>query len=153
MMLNIEIPASAVASASSKALGAVAHRIRSTLSTVNDTQRLAAHLYSIAFETSPQRIWQAFLGRRHILVTTWARAGLYDVDFGLGSRIRYADGVVPCLDGCVLIVDSAPVGDVPPRSSKESRREWTENGVDVTIPLRSEDMRRLLGDGLLLPQV
>jgi hypothetical protein len=57
------------------------------------------------------------------------------------------------LDGCVLIVDSAPVGDVPPRSSKESRREWTENGVDVTIPLRSEDMRRLLGDGLLLPQV
>jgi hypothetical protein len=153
MMLNIEIPASAVASASSKALGAVAHRIRSTLSTVNDPQRLAAHLHSIAFETSPQRIWQAFLGRRHILVTTWARAGLYDVDFGLGSRIRYADGVVPCLDGCVLIVDSAPVGDVPPRSSKESRREWTENGVDVTIPLRSEDMRRLLGDGLLLPQV
>lgn len=153
MMLNIGMPASAVASTSGKALAAVAHRIRSTLSTVNDQQRLAAHLHSIAFETSPQRIWQAFLGRRHILVTTWARAGLYDVDFGLGSRIRYADGVVPCLDGCVLIVDSASVADtgVPPRNTES--REWTENGVDITVPLQAEDMRRLLGDVLLLPQV
>jgi hypothetical protein len=148
MMLNIEMPATEIASG--KALPSIAHRIRSTISTVNNPQRLASHLHSIAFEESPQRIWQAFLGRRHILVTTWARAGLYNVDFGLGSRIRYADGVVPCLDGCILIVDSAPVGDAAATGS--SRREWTENGVDVTIPLRAGDMRRLLGDGLLLPE-
>lgn len=89
-------------------------------------------------------------------MTTWARAGLYDVDFGLGSRVRYADGVVPRVDGCVLIVDSAP------RLLEEVRvdggrmdvgRGWTGNGVDVTIPLRREDMERLLGDPGLLPEV
>jgi hypothetical protein len=146
MMLNIEMPASHVASAQN--LGLVARRIRETLSTVNDPKRLAAHLHSIAFEASPQRIWQAFLGSRHILVTTWARAGLYDVDFGFGSRIRYADGVVPCLDGCVLIVDSAPTRSAPPPhpATRSTQREWTENGVDVTIPLRREDMYRLLED-------
>jgi hypothetical protein len=146
MMLDIATTASAVASG--QALGAIARRIRETLSTANTPQRLAAHLHSIAFEASPQRIWQAFLGRRHILVTTWARAGLYGVDFGFGSRIRYADGVVPCLDGCVLIMDSAPPGPEPLR---RSTGKWTENGVDVTVPLRAENMCRLLGDPLLLP--
>ena len=149
MMLNIEIPAKAVAS--DQALGALAYRIRETLSTANTPQRLAAHLHSIAFEASPQRIWQAFLGRRHILVTTWARAGLYDVDFGLGSRIRYADGIVPCLDGCVLIVDSAPAGHALPTRIKGSY-QWTENGVDVTVPLRAKEMKHLLADSLLLPK-
>jgi hypothetical protein len=147
MMLNIEMAASEVASG--KALGAIAHRIRETILTVNDPQRLGAHLHSIAFEKSPQRIWQAFLGRRHILVTTWARAGLYDIDFGFGSRVRYANGVVPCLDGCILIVDSAPVGPVLYGSTVS--QNWTENGVDVTIPLEGDDMRRLLRDAILLP--
>lgn len=149
MMLNIEMTASYVAS--NNALGSVARRIREMISTVNNPQQLAAHLHSVAFEKSPQRIWQAFLGRRHILVTTWARAGLYEVDFGLNSRIRYADGVIPCLDGCILIIDSAPLEPRLPTSA--AARGWTENGVDVTIPLRMEDMERLLRDSLLLPQV
>ncbi|KAF2640318.1 transferase family protein [Massarina eburnea CBS 473.64] len=149
LMLNIEMAASHVASG--RALGEVAHRIRETVSTVNDPQRLAAHLHSIAYEKSPQRIWQAFLGQRHILVTTWARAGIYDIDFGLGSRIRYADGVVPCLDGCILIVDGPPTE--PTSHSVKETRGWTENGVDITLPLRCEDMERLLRDPLLLPQV
>ena len=82
MMLNIEMAASHVASR--RALGPIAHRIRETVSTVNDSQRLAAHLHSIAYEKSPQRIWQGFLGQRHIMVTTWARAGIYDVEFRIG---------------------------------------------------------------------
>lgn len=149
MMLNIEMTASNVASG--KALGPVANRIRETLSTVNDPKRLATHLHSIAYEKSPQRIWQAFLGRRHILVTTWARSGVYGVDFGLGSRIRYADGVVPCLDGCILIVDGPPTEPTP--TLDPEARGWTEDGVDVTLPLRCEDMHRLLQDPLLLPQI
>ena len=72
------------------------------------------------------------------------------MDFGFGSRIRYADGVVPCLDGCVLIMDSASTG---PEPLERSTGKWTENGVDVTVPLRAEDMCRLLGDPLLLPRV
>jgi hypothetical protein len=85
------------------------------------------------------------------MVTTWARAGLYDVDFGLGSRIRYADGVVPCVDGCILISDAPPMEDSEP--SDAAAQGWTRNGVDVTLPLRCEDMERLLRDPLLLPKV
>jgi len=155
MMLNIKMSASDVATASDKALSSVAHRIRSTLSSINNPQPLSSHLHSIAFEESPQRIWQAFLGRRHILVTTWARAGLYDIDFGCGSRIRYTDGVVPCVDGCVLVVDSAP--SLPMDEETVDRvaaaRGWTGHGVDVTFPLHREDMDRLLRDPLLLPKV
>lgn len=146
IMMNIEMPAAQVAS--SQTLAKTAHRIRETISTVNKPERLAAHLHSIAFEKSPQRIWQGFLGQRHIMVTTWARAGLYDVDFGLGSQIRYADGVVPRVDGCILIVDGPPTG---PTHSSEAAQGWTNNGVDVTLPLRCEDMKRLLEDPLLLP--
>jgi hypothetical protein len=149
MMINIEISASDVASG--KSLGSIARRIRETVSTVNNPQRLAAHLHSIAYEKSPQRIWQGFLGQRHIMVTTWARAGIYDVDFGLGSRIRYADGVVPCVDGCILIANGPPID--PPSPSERVKRGWTENGVDITLPLRCEDMERLLRDPLLLPQI
>jgi hypothetical protein len=149
MMLNIEMAASHVAAEA--ALRTIAHRIRETIATVNNTQRLGAHLHSIAYEKSPQRIWQGFLGQRHIMVTTWARAGIYDIDFGLGSRIRYADGVVPCMDGCFLIVDGPPTHCGP--YSNTSRRAWTDNGVDLTLPLRSEDMKRLLQDPLLLPQM
>jgi hypothetical protein len=148
MMLNIEMSASDVASEQS--LGSIARRIRETVMTVSNPKRLAAHLHSIAYEKSPQRIWQGFLGQRHIMVTTWARAGIYDVDFGLGSRIRYADGVVPCVDGCILIADGPPTE--PPSASERIARGWTDNGVDITLPLRCEDMERLLRDPLLLPQ-
>lgn len=147
MMLNIEMAASDAASAQS--IGRTAHRIRDTVITVNKPERLANHLHSIAYEKSPQRIWQGFLGRRHIMVTTWARAGLYDVDFGLESRIRYADGVVPCVDGCILINDAPPT---EPMNASDAAAGWTRNGADVTLPLRCEDMERLLRDPLLLPQ-
>jgi hypothetical protein len=149
MMMNIEMAASGVASG--QAIANIAQRIRETVTTVNVPERLAAHLHSITYEKSPQRIWQGFLGQRHIMVTTWARAGLYDVDFGLGSRIRYADGVVPGLNGCILIVDSAPTEPTP--HSDSVAQGWTTNGVDVTLPLRCEDMERLLRDPLLLPQI
>lgn len=149
MMLNIEMSASDASS--SQALGQIARRIRETVLAVNDPQQLAAHLHTIAYEKSPQRIWQGFLGQRHIMVTTWARAGIYDIDFGFGSRIRYADGVVPCVDGCILIVDGPPAEATS--HSSPVVQEWTQNGVEVTLPLRSEDMERLLRDPLLLPQL
>jgi hypothetical protein len=149
MMLNIEMTASQVASGA--ALGMIANRIRETIATVNTARQIGAHLHTVAYEKSPQRIWQGFLGQRHIMVTTWARAGLYDVDFGLGSRVRYADGVVPCLDGCILIVDGPPKDSN--LSSNTTKRTWTDNGVELTLPLRSEDMKRLLRDPLLLPHV
>ncbi|GLA30005.1 hypothetical protein AnigIFM63604_011485 [Aspergillus niger] len=143
----------------------IAHRIRQTLLQLkNHPARLAAHLHRLAYETSPQRIWQGFLGSRHVMVTTWACAGLYDVDFGLGplssSSARYADGILANLDGLVLIKE-APRPSPSPSPSPSGRESevrdcrapsaWTEHGVDVQIHLRSEDMLRLLRDPLLLP--
>ncbi|KAF5544030.1 hydroxycinnamoyl-CoA shikimate quinate hydroxycinnamoyltransferase [Fusarium phyllophilum] len=139
VMMNIELPACEVSNPSS--ITQVATQVRKTLKTISDPFNMAAHLHSLAFEKSPQRIWQAFLGRRHILVTTWARAGIYDVDFGFGSMCRYAEGVVPETDGNVLIKEaSGPLG-----------KYWTDNGVDVSIHIRTEDMERLITDPLLFP--
>ena len=81
-------------------------------------------------------------------MTTWARAGIYDVNFGLGSRIRYADGVMPNLDGCILIKEAPPSsGEV----LSGSRPSWTDNGVDIRVHIRTDDMERLLKDPLLVP--
>ncbi|GKT88729.1 transferase [Colletotrichum tofieldiae] len=149
IMMNIEMTGAEVSSVEAgQATGAlvpIARRIRETVATVSSPANLAAHLHSAAYEKSPQRIWQAFLGRRHILVTTWARAGIYDVDFGLGSRIRYADGVVPNLDGNILIKEA------PPSSGGSASGSWTDGGVDLSVHICTEDMERLLQDPLLLP--
>lgn len=152
IMVNIEMAGSDVAAKVSGAgsgggvQSKIARRIRETLIETSDPTNLAAHIHSVAYEKSPQRLWQAFLGRRHILVTTWARAGIYDVDFGLGSGIRYADAVLPAMDGGVLIKEG-------PSSSAISSLEpsWTDNGVDVTVHLCTEDMERLVLDPQLLP--
>ncbi|KAJ3962690.1 hypothetical protein N0V92_000584 [Colletotrichum tropicale] len=154
IMMNIEMPGSEVCyeqpGNATGAIGTVARKVRNTISEVNSPASIADHLHSAAYEKSPQRIWQAFLGRRHILVTTWARAGIYDVDFGLGSHIRYADGVVPNLDGNILIKEAPP-------SSGEflsgSRPSWTDSGVDISVHICTKDMERLLEDPLLLPRV
>ena len=152
IMMNVELPGSEVGFEQSNnataAMVLIARKVRHTIAIVSDPANLADHLHSAAYEKSPQRIWQAFLGRRHILVTTWARAGIYDVDFGLGSRIRYADGIVPNLDGNILIKEAPP-------SSREilsgSRPSWTDSGVDISVHLYTEDIERLLKDPLLLP--
>ncbi|KAG8161264.1 hypothetical protein KVR01_009528 [Diaporthe batatas] len=144
IMVNIEMAGSDVAFKTSGSGGGenkIAKCIRETLIEMSNPENMAAHLHSVAYEKSPQRLWQAFLGRRHILVTTWARAGIYDVDFGLGSGIRYADAVLPAMDGGVLVKEG-------PSSSPHS---WTDNGVDVTVHLRTEDMERLVLDPQLLP--
>ncbi|VUC34541.1 unnamed protein product [Clonostachys rosea] len=138
-------------------LAPLARAIRETLDTMSQMQAVAAHLHTLAYEKSPQRIWQAFLGRRHILVTTWARAGLYDVDFGLGSRVAYADGVIPELDGDVLIKEAPPSWQADsssvPGTTTAAGRSWTRHGVDVSINICDGDMARLIRDPLLLPDI
>lgn len=152
MMVNIEMTGTQLASSKVSAgerTGEISQSIRETINQMTRPTAIAAHLHSLAYETCPQRIWQAFLGSRHILVTSWARAGVYEVDFGLNEspKIRYAEGVLPDLDGCVLIKEGPP-----PQNADGSGRSWTENGVDVSIHLRAEDMERLLEDPLLLPK-
>lgn len=144
MMINIEMEAKAVAEAKGPSLQRVAAQVRETLERMADPDKIGLHLHALAYEKSPQRIWQAFLGKRHILVTTWARAGVYAVNFGLGS-VRYAEGIVPDMDGNVIIKEAPPVGN--------ENGSWTDNGVDVLIHLREEDMQRLIEDEELHPAV
>ncbi|KAG8673146.1 hypothetical protein FPOAC2_06575 [Fusarium poae] len=133
VMTNIEIPASQVCDRPNTT--DVAGHVRDTLKIISDRSNISAHLHALAYEKSPQRIWQAFLGRRHILVTTWARAGVYGIDFGLGSTCVYTEGIVPEMDGNVLIKEApGPLVNY-----------WTDNGVDISIHLRTEDMEHLVG--------
>ncbi|KAJ5646163.1 transferase family protein [Penicillium lividum] len=151
MMVNIEMTGTQLASpkiSADERTQAISQSIRRTINQLTRPDAIAAHLHSVAFETCPQRIWQAFLGSRHLLVTSWARAGVYEVDFGLSEfMIRYAEGVIPELDGCVLIKEAPPTQDVDGLGGS-----WTDNGVDVSIHLREEDMERLIKNPLLLPQ-
>ncbi|RGP60526.1 hydroxycinnamoyl-coenzyme a shikimate/quinate hydroxycinnamoyltransferase [Fusarium sporotrichioides] len=141
VMMNIELPASQVCDHSNQA--EVAIQVRNTLGIISNPYNISAHLHTLAHEKSPQRIWQAFLGRRHILVTTWARAGAYGIDFGLSSRCVYVEGIVPAMDGNVLIKEA------PGPLSKY----WTDNGVDISIHLRTDDMEHLAMDPLLFPTI
>jgi len=138
--------------ASMESPAAMASRIRSTLARFNSST-LSAHLHDAAYEASPQRLWQAFLGRRHVLVTSWVHSRVYEVDFGTALPPRYVEAVMPSMDGCVQLMEAAPV-----ESSKEvlgSSRDlkklnhWCDNGVDVSIHLESKAMERLLKDPLL----
>ncbi|KAB5566343.1 transferase [Coniochaeta sp. 2T2.1] len=152
LMVNIELPGATVGDVGGDgvALSPIVRRVRQTIEDVSERAALAAHLHGVAFEKSPQRIWHGFLGRRHVMVTTWARAGIYEVDFGLGSAVRHADGVVPHLDGCILIKEAPPSRLVRVVDGKPA---WTDHGVDVSIPLKADDMERLLKDPLLLPKL
>jgi hypothetical protein len=58
---------------------------------------------------------------------------------------------VPCVDGCILIVDGLQTE--PTHLLSTTARGWTDNGVEITLLLRCEDMKRLLQDLLFLLQV
>lgn len=85
----------AVASAT---IGAVAGSVRKTLSQFTP-QAVSDYLYDAAHEVSPQRLWQGFLGSRHVLVTSWARSRAYEVDFYGTGMARYVQAEMPLMDG------------------------------------------------------
>ncbi|KFY07946.1 hypothetical protein V492_06670 [Pseudogymnoascus sp. VKM F-4246] len=112
--------------ASAVSLGSTASAIRETL-TMFTPEKMGALLHDAAFERSPQRLWQAFLGDRHTLVTSWLRLNVYEVDFG-GGVPRYVHAVMPKMDGCVQVMDSS--------------REI--GGVDVSLYLDSLAMAKVI---------
>ncbi|MCJ1308288.1 hypothetical protein MMC25_001941 [Agyrium rufum] len=108
---------------------------------------IAEYQHTLAYEISPQRIWQAFLGRKHTLVTSWVHTGLYDVDFGTGFA-RYVDSIVPDLDGCVQLMEAGPVNDL---DQEGERAHWCDSGVDVSIHLEARAAERMIRDPWLFP--
>ncbi|KAG7448022.1 uncharacterized protein BT62DRAFT_946892 [Guyanagaster necrorhizus] len=101
---------------------------------------LKAHLHEKKFEVAPKRLWQAFLGHRHVLVTSWVHTGVYEADFGGGSP-RYVEAVMPKLDGLLQVME------VQNRHGEHCR--WYDAGVDLQLHLEEEVMVRLLEDPLL----
>ncbi|KAI0265285.1 hypothetical protein BC834DRAFT_805634, partial [Gloeopeniophorella convolvens] len=98
-------------------------------------EAIGAWLHAQAFEIAPQRFWSGFLGRRHVLATSWVRVGLWDVDFGdvLGG-LRWASSVMPSLDGMVTTVEA----------QKVQGKEWWRGGIDVNISLEEQAMKRFM---------
>ncbi|KAJ5337839.1 hypothetical protein N7452_004567 [Penicillium brevicompactum] len=110
-------------------LGSKASQIRETMKKFTP-DAMGAILHDAAFEASPQRLWQAFMGTEHTIVTSWLRLGLYNIDFVGGCQPRYAHAIMPKLDGCAQIMDSG-IGD---------------DGMDIALYLDKEAMGNLLRD-------
>ncbi|KAI0903628.1 transferase [Ustulina deusta] len=119
------------AEAATATIGAAAGAIRQMLSRFTP-QAISDHLYHTAHEVSPQRIWQGFLGSRHLLVTSWARSRAYEVDLCGTGGARYVQAQMPFMDGLLQLMDVAETGD-----------------FDVNLALEKGAMKRLLSDPML----
>ncbi|KAI0436689.1 transferase [Xylaria telfairii] len=119
------------ANAAAATIGALAGSIRRLLSQFTP-QAVSDYLYDAAHEVSPQRLWQGFLGSRHMLVTSWARSQAYEVDFCGTGLARYVQTQMPLMDGLLQLMDIAETGD-----------------FDVSLALEKDTMARLLKDPLL----
>lgn len=119
----------ASSSSSSSLLGSIALELRNMMARFTP-EAVRAYLHDAAYEVSPQRLWQAFLGSRHTGVTSWTRTGAYEVDFGLElGRPQYVQARMPRLGGQVQIMDLGESGD-----------------HEVSLCLEKEVMGRFLGD-------
>ncbi|CAF4190929.1 unnamed protein product, partial [Adineta steineri] len=87
-----------------QSIGKMALSIRSTLSKFNSSS-IGPMLHELAFELSPNRLWNAFLGRRNTIVTSWLHLKTYEVDFGIGVP-RFVNALMPSVDGCVHLLEN-----------------------------------------------
>src|SRR3569833_1028301 len=122
-LTHITAPASEVCASN---VGDIAIKLRRTMVQFTP-EKVGVLLHSLAHEASPQRLWQGFLGERHLLVTSWLRLGVYEVDFeGCGMTPRYVHSYMPKMDGCLQVTDA------------------TDGGMDVSIHLETAAMMSLL---------
>jgi hypothetical protein len=97
-IMHVSVPHK-IATASDSSAGTVqlAKSIREHLDMCTP-EAIGALLHDAAFEVSPQRLWRCFLGRKHILQTSWIQSGFQDVDFvgEGGPALRYLQPVCCC---------------------------------------------------------
>ncbi len=123
----------------SSALSRVAAAIRATSASYTP-EATSALLHHLAYEVNPQRTWRAFLGRRHVIVTSWLGNDPYGVDFGGGAAPRFVDPLLPNVDGCVLVIEAAPSS-----GSGEGWR-WYNRPVCVSLHVAKEVLTKLSKD-------
>lgn len=132
------------------ALPHLARHIRGTLDRFIPSA-CADILHDLAHEPTAQNIWATFLGRRHTLMTSWTKLGLYGVDFaGEGRAPRYVDAMMPPSDGLLQISESAPEdGKVLDGKAQAAGADWTRDGASVSLHLRMDVMERLFAHPML----
>ncbi|CAF0884719.1 unnamed protein product [Adineta steineri] len=118
-------------------IGKMALSIRSTLSKFNSSS-IGPMLHELAFELSPNRLWNAFLGRRNTIVTSWLHLKTYEVDFGIGVP-RFVNALMPSVDGCVHLLENGNT------KGAEKINRYDE-AVSVSLHLRKDVMEKLLVD-------
>ncbi|KAL4737345.1 hypothetical protein BDV11DRAFT_191938 [Aspergillus similis] len=143
LLTSVRMPGKDAANASSSIsqMQNVATKIRSNIS-LYTPDNLKARLHDLCFEVAPQRLWEAYLGRRHVIFTSWAHLGLYEIDFG-GSRgrPRFVEPCMPVLDGLLCLLEGRPG-----LKDEEGKRHWCDDGVDVAVSIAAEAMERLRDD-------
>jgi hypothetical protein len=115
----------------------IALSIRSTMLKFNASS-IGAMLHDLAFEVSPHRLWNAFLGRRNTIITSWLHLKVYEVDFGIGVP-RFVDAFMPNMDGCVQIMENG-------NTIGRAKNNWYDETVSVSLHLRTDVMEKLLND-------
>lgn len=106
-----------------------------------DAATLAAVLHEFIYLAAPQRYWNTFLGKRHTILTSWLRLGVYDVEFVEGLRPRYVEAIMPDVDGCIQIMEAGG-----PSASDGQQKQWYDGGASVSIHMRGDVLESLLGD-------
>lgn len=81
-------------------------------------------LYRMAERKVGHRIWTGMIGRRNLIVTSWVKSGVWDVDFGCG-RAEWVWGRVPAMDGVVVVSEAG-------------------EGYSVEVCLKEASARRLI---------
>ncbi|KAL4907958.1 hypothetical protein BDW74DRAFT_189310, partial [Aspergillus multicolor] len=119
----------------------VAIRIRGNIARYTE-DALSARLHDLCFEVAPQRLWEAYLGYRHVIFTSWAHLGLYEVDFGRLGRPRFVEPYMPLLDGLLCIMEGRPDS----REARGNGKHWCDDGVDVAVSITEEAMEKLKKD-------
>jgi hypothetical protein len=112
-----------------------------------DDEACRDFLHDAAHEICAQRLWRAFLGCRHVVLTSWLHLGMYEIDFGWGKP-KHVDSVMSVSDGIVAIMEAPDLGEAID-GKHIGRNHWSDDGVDVSITLESRAMERLLADPLL----
>ncbi|ORY35879.1 hypothetical protein BCR39DRAFT_461435 [Naematelia encephala] len=131
------LPADQIASSSST----TALSIRHVVSSVND-KTVPALLHHHAYALDPIREWNAFMGGRHMMVTSWLGIGAYQVDFGAGTPTQVVSRMW-AIDGLVVIMD-VPTTEFD--QQKDAAGRWYDHGVRVRMFCQEQVMDRLVSD-------
>ncbi|PYH89585.1 hypothetical protein BO71DRAFT_487835 [Aspergillus ellipticus CBS 707.79] len=71
--------------------------------------RVAGYLGMKMQQQCPHRYWPAFMGRRHLMATSWVGTRLYEVDFGNGGP-GFVKAVFARVDGIMQLMEGRPGG-------------------------------------------